>query len=41
MTVPLTRVYLAGHGGTTASADDRFAGAGNVNLSDAGREQAR
>jgi probable phosphoglycerate mutase len=41
MTMPLTRVYLARHGGTTASADDRFAGASNVNLSDAGREQAR
>jgi probable phosphoglycerate mutase len=41
MSPAITRVYLARHGGTTASADDRFAGASNVNLSDAGREQAR
>jgi broad specificity phosphatase PhoE len=36
-----TRVYLARHGGTTASSADRFAGSSNVQLSEAGREQAR
>ncbi|MCU1227754.1 MAG: hypothetical protein JWO97_638 [Acidobacteria bacterium] len=36
-----TRVYLARHGATELSAEDRFAGAVDVLLSDAGREQAR
>src|SRR6187549_1386323 len=36
-----TRVFLVRHGATTLTAEDRFAGATNVPLSDAGREQAR
>lgn len=36
-----TRVYLIRHGETELSAEDRFAGAVDVLLSDAGREQAR
>lgn len=36
-----TRVYLVRHGATEASAEDRFAGAIDVPLSDAGRNQAR
>src|SRR5476651_1023537 len=36
-----TRVYLIRHGATTLSAEDRFAGATDVPLSDEGREQAR
>lgn len=36
-----TRVYLVRHGATTASAEDRFAGETDVDLSDAGREQLR
>lgn len=36
-----TRVILVRHGATVLSAEDRFAGATNVELSDAGREQAR
>src|SRR5205823_4986217 len=36
-----TRLYLVRHGATELSAEDRFAGAIDVNLSDAGREQAR
>jgi broad specificity phosphatase PhoE len=36
-----TRVYLARHGATTLSAEDRFAGSTDVGLSDDGREQAR
>ena len=35
-----TRVYLVRHGATVLSAEDRFAGATNVELSDLGREQA-
>ncbi len=35
-----TRVFLVRHGATVLSAEDRFAGATNVELSDAGREQA-
>jgi broad specificity phosphatase PhoE len=35
-----TRVFLVRHGATTLSAEDRFAGATNVPLSDAGRAQA-
>ena len=36
-----TRLYIVRHGATTLTAEDRFAGATNVQLSDAGREQAR
>src|SRR4051812_34497869 len=36
-----TRVYLVRHGATELSAEDRFAGAIDVLLSDAGRDQAR
>jgi broad specificity phosphatase PhoE len=35
-----TRVLLVRHGATTASADDRFAGSSDVQLSDDGRRQA-
>src|SRR5258708_21592728 len=35
------RVYLIRHGSTELSAEDRFAGAIDVNLSDEGRNQAR
>jgi broad specificity phosphatase PhoE len=36
-----TRVYLIRHGATELSAEDRFAGAIDVLLSDAGRDQSR
>jgi broad specificity phosphatase PhoE len=36
-----TRVYLVRHGATVLSAEDRFAGAVDVLLSDEGRDQAR
>ena len=36
-----TRIYLIRHAATTLSAEDRFAGATNVQLSDEGRNQAR
>jgi broad specificity phosphatase PhoE len=36
-----TRVYLIRHGSTTLTAEDRFAGSTNVDLSDEGRAQAR
>lgn len=36
-----TRVFLVRHGATELSAEDRFAGALDVNLSDAGRDQSR
>jgi probable phosphoglycerate mutase len=36
-----TRVFLIRHGSTELSAEDRFAGAVDVRLSDAGRDQAR
>lgn len=36
-----TRVYLIRHGATELTAEDKFAGAIDVHLSDAGREQAR
>ena len=35
-----TRVYLVRHGATTLSAEDRFAGSSDVELSNDGREQA-
>jgi probable phosphoglycerate mutase len=34
-----TRIFLIRHGSTTLTAEDRFAGATNVQLSDEGREQ--
>jgi broad specificity phosphatase PhoE len=37
----LTRVFLIRHGATTLTAEDRFAGATDVPLSDEGRRQAR
>src|SRR4051812_4648573 len=37
----VTRLFLIRHGATTLSAEDRFAGAVEVDLSDEGREQAR
>lgn len=36
-----TRVFLVRHGATELSAEDRFAGATDISLSDTGREQAR
>jgi len=36
-----TRIYLIRHGATTLTAEDRFAGATDVPLSDTGREQVR
>jgi broad specificity phosphatase PhoE len=36
-----TRIYLVRHGATVLSAEDRFAGATDVPLSDAGRDQVR
>jgi broad specificity phosphatase PhoE len=36
-----TRVFLIRHGATTLSAEDRFAGSSDVDLSDEGRRQAR
>lgn len=36
-----TRIFLVRHGATMLTAEDRFAGATNVPLSDEGREQAR
>ena len=37
----VTRIFLIRHGATMLTAEDRFAGATNVELSDEGREQAR
>jgi broad specificity phosphatase PhoE len=37
----VTRVFMVRHGATVLSAEDRFAGATDVALSDEGREQAR
>ncbi|PYK36921.1 MAG: histidine phosphatase family protein, partial [Verrucomicrobia bacterium] len=36
-----TRVFMVRHGATVVSAEDRFAGATDVALSDEGREQIR
>ncbi len=36
-----TRIFLIRHGATVLTAEDRFAGATDVELSDDGREQAR
>lgn len=38
--MPITRIYLIRHGATVLTAEDRFAGATNVPLSDEGRHQA-
>src|SRR5450755_4100004 len=35
------RIFLVRHGATTLTAEDRFAGATDVQLSDEGREQVR
>lgn len=37
----ITRIFLVRHGATTLTAEDRFAGATNVQLSEEGRQQAR
>src|SRR5207244_10328313 len=37
----VTRVFIVRHGATVLSAEDRFAGATDVALSDEGREQTR
>jgi probable phosphoglycerate mutase len=39
--MPNTRVFLVRHGATVLTAEDRFAGATDIPLSDAGREQVR
>src|SRR5205823_14928519 len=41
MTGSTTRVFMVRHGATVLHAEDRFAGATDVQLSDEGREQAR
>jgi probable phosphoglycerate mutase len=41
MSSPATRVFLVRHGATVLTAEDRFAGATDVELSDEGRDQAR
>jgi probable phosphoglycerate mutase len=41
MSASITRVFLVRHGATILTAEDRFAGAIDVPLSDDGREQAR
>jgi probable phosphoglycerate mutase len=41
MTSTTTRVFLVRHGATVLTAENRFAGAIEVPLSDEGREQAR
>ena len=41
MTAPATRVFIVRHGATVLSAEDRFAGVTDVELSEEGREQAR
>src|SRR5438094_9820776 len=41
MVTPATRVFMVRHGATVVSAEDRFAGATDVELSDEGREQTR
>ncbi len=41
MPTPVTRVFMVRHGATVLSAEDRFAGATDVDLSDEGREQTR
>lgn len=41
MTAPATRIFIVRHGATVLSAEDRFAGVTDVELSEEGREQAR
>jgi broad specificity phosphatase PhoE len=41
MPSPVTRVFMVRHGATVLSAEDRFAGATDVDLSEEGREQTR
>src|SRR6266404_5581457 len=41
MVALVTRAFIVRHGATVLSAEDRFAGATDVALSDEGREQAR
>ncbi len=41
MTAPATCVFMVRHGATVLSAEDRFAGVTDVELSEEGREQAR
>jgi broad specificity phosphatase PhoE len=41
MTTRATRVFMVRHGATVLSAEDRFAGVTDVELSDEGREQVR
>ena len=41
MSTPTTRIFLVRHGATVLTAEDRFAGATDVELSDIGRDQAR
>jgi broad specificity phosphatase PhoE len=41
MMPPATRVFMVRHGATVLSAEDRFAGVTDVELSEEGREQAR
>src|SRR5256714_5402797 len=41
MAATITRVFMVRHGATVLSAEDRFAGATDVDLSDEGREQTR
>src|SRR5882757_7346776 len=41
MTAPATRVFMVRHGATVLSAEDRFAGATDVALSEEGQSQAR
>ena len=41
MALSVTRVFMVRHGATILSAEDRFAGATDVPLSDEGREQTR
>ena len=41
MASPNTRIFLVRHGATVLTAEDRFAGATDVQLSDEGREQVR
>src|SRR5947207_5597535 len=41
MAAPATRVFMVRHGATVLSAEDRFAGVTDVELSEEGREQTR
>lgn len=41
MAMPVTRVFMVRHGATVLTAEDRFAGSTDVELSDEGRDQAR